>query len=176
MGHRDASVPENTQDSTKDYCLPLVWVGEGGHTLDQRLSHVFSLPGRGVPCLFNTMLSLGGQDGADDILDVSQISALLDAMSMFATVSESGHVLQLGDDEGREANRMERAGDLSPNGAFGRCLVYRIDISQLSQVELSVHTLLILVLYFFLNILFYIILYYIMFYYIILYIMLCYVT
>lgn len=72
------------------------------------------------------MLSLGGQD-------VSRISAL------FAMVSESGLVWQLGDDDGRDASRMERAGDLSPNGAFGRCLVYRIDITQLSQVELCAY-------------------------------------
>lgn len=33
-----------------------------------------------------------------------------------------------------DGEELERVGDLSPNGAFGRCLVYRVDVSQLLKV------------------------------------------
>ena len=33
--------------------------------------------------------------------------------------------------------RMERLEDVSPNGAFGRCLVYRLDVSNLSSKDMA---------------------------------------
>ena len=49
-----------------------------------------------------------------------------------------GSVWELDDGEGeRNGEKLERVGDLSPNGAFGRCLVYRVDVSQLLKVGVA---------------------------------------
>ena len=83
----------------------------------------------------------GGGSNGDDDLEVFGIS--MPALSLFierlsranlSTVFEDGLVWLHGDGNGRNEDRMERVGDLSPNGAFGQCLVYRVDITELSQV------------------------------------------
>lgn len=56
-------------------------------------------------------------------------------MLSMGDMSGGGSVWELDDDEEDEqGGKLERVGDLSPNGSFGRCLVYRIDVSQLLQV------------------------------------------
>ncbi len=60
--------------------------------------------------------------------------------SFSATVGDitgGGSVWELDDWEDEDDRKLERVGDLSPNGAFGRCLVLRIDVSQLAQVGVA---------------------------------------
>lgn len=59
---------------------------------------------------------------------LTEIMAIRDAF-------RGASVWELDDGEG-ESNgaKLPRVGDLSSNGAFGRCLVYRVDVSQLLQV------------------------------------------
>ena len=46
-------------------------------------------------------------------------------------------VWTLGASEGGNNDGLERVGDVSPNRAFGRCLVYRLDVSELSHEDMS---------------------------------------
>ncbi|CAN0335609.1 unnamed protein product, partial [Ascophyllum nodosum] len=91
-----------------------------------------------------SMQAGGGGSNGDDDLEVFGTS--MPALSLFierlsranlSTVFEDGLVWLHGDGNGRNEDRMERVGDLSPNGAFGQCLVYRVDITELSQNERS---------------------------------------
>ncbi|CAN0535726.1 unnamed protein product, partial [Ectocarpus sp. 8 AP-2014] len=60
---------------------------------------------------------------------------LLDLESIFFGLGEmfrGGSLWELdGGFDGRMPEKLGRVGDMSPNGAFGRCLVYRIDVSDL---------------------------------------------
>lgn len=63
------------------------------------------------------------------------LGALLAKMVAIGDILGGGTVWELDDGEGDiNGAKLERVGDLSPNGAFGRCLVYRVDVSQLLEV------------------------------------------
>lgn len=59
---------------------------------------------------------------------------LFDSLVDFGEVRQGGSVWELDYGELKKA-KMERVGELSQNGAFGRCLVYRVDISRLPQAS-----------------------------------------
>ncbi|CAN0407237.1 unnamed protein product, partial [Ectocarpus sp. 13 AM-2016] len=62
---------------------------------------------------------------------------LLDLESIFFGLGEifrDASLWELDDGfDGRMPKKLGRVGDMSPNGAFGRCLVYRIDVSDLLE-------------------------------------------
>lgn len=64
---------------------------------------------------------------------------LLDLESIFSGLGEifrDGSLWELDNGfDGRMPEKLGRVGDMSPNGAFGRCLVYRIDVSDLLEVR-----------------------------------------
>lgn len=61
--------------------------------------------------------------------------------NLIGDVTGGGSVWELDEDDWEdERGKLERVGDLSPNGAFGRCLVLRIDVSPLlAQVGTDAH-------------------------------------
>lgn len=65
------------------------------------------------------------------IFDATQILRRLD------NLGDTGSIWQLGAPEDGEGAKLVRVGDVSPNGAFGRCLVYRVDVSGLPSDEMA---------------------------------------
>ena len=74
------------------------------------------------------------QDTPDDTLVFGAIF-MAEAMELNRVMGDTRSTWQLGELE--EHPRMERLGDLSRNGAFGRCLAYRVDVSGLPPEEMA---------------------------------------
>ncbi|CBN76287.1 hypothetical protein Esi_0512_0004 [Ectocarpus siliculosus] len=68
------------------------------------------------------------KESASTLFDLESI------LSVFGEIFRNGSLWELdGGFDRRMPEKLGRVGDMSPNGAFGRCLVYRIDVSDLLE-------------------------------------------